>query len=432
MIDGLSPLFEGIIVMVEMFTIHIFLSGFSPKGKRAGTGKIIAYAIFGIVLGLGSIFYPNLILLPFITFAGVICLSYYCYMNSGPFAVFTSIIYLMAVVLVESMVSLLYAKQLGIPLDDIRVFGMARMLSTVTAKLVILFLIRIVLIVLEKHRNIIRYRTQMSVPLILCQAVLIAVIAIRFIGVYTRNEPLGYGAIMEIGSVFVVDIVILWYYDQLADMFELRFRNDIMTLQLENQARHYAKVKASLDAAAAMEHDRQKHIKLIRELEKTGHSGEALDYIASYMEEVGRETDARLVMTPHPAVSVILSDCRQRGEDAGVKCAFHIFLSGDIGIDQVDLNIILGNTIDNALEALEDVPEDQRRLDILLRQSEYYLYYEIKNTCKMPARQKRSERSGRHGYGLNNAQASVEKYGGDFHTASQAGEYIVTALIPLP
>jgi sensor histidine kinase regulating citrate/malate metabolism len=137
-----------------------------------------------------------------------------------------------------------------------------------------------------------------------------------------------------------------------------------------------------------------------------------------------------LVFTPHPMVSSILSYCRQRANRIGADLLLDVSVPSFIDVNQIDLTVIMGNTIDNALEALEDVVPAQRKLHISLRQSEFYLFYEITNTYDFTVAKKSYENRTFRGYGLRNVRSCVDKYGGSFNVNDKKGEYTVTIMIP--
>ena len=134
-----------------------------------------------------------------------------------------------------------------------------------------------------------------------------------------------------------------------------------------------------------------------------------------------------VVSTPNRVVSIILSDCVARASEAGIKPTLEIYLGKNFSINAVDLTVLLGNTIENALRALSEVPEDNgRSLHIMLRQRENFLIYEISNKyvprAKVPARR---------GYGLRNVRECVKKYHGELKFSENGEVYTVTAILQI-
>ena len=75
-------------------------------------------------------------------------------------------------------------------------------------------------------------------------------------------------------------------------------------------------------------------------------------------------------------------------------------------ISPADLFIILGNTLDNTIEACAALSPGHRCVHVVLRQKNQFLYYEVSNPYTANAKPK----PGRiHGYGLKDVHNCVEK-----------------------
>ena len=87
-----------------------------------------------------------------------------------------------------------------------------------------------------------------------------------------------------------------------------------------------------------------------------------------------------------------------------------------IKIDMVDLTVVIGNTLDNAIEACEKLPETDRQIYVQALLEEDELFYAIRNKSlpvnmianQLPASTK--ENPSFHGYGLQNVHTTLEKY----------------------
>lgn len=86
--------------------------------------------------------------------------------------------------------------------------------------------------------------------------------------------------------------------------------------------------------------------------------------------------------------------------------------------------MILGNTLDNALEACQLLPEDRRWLHIKLRYRGK-TFFTRQKTRKWPVHRQKKAGS-RHGYGLKNIRRSVKKYSGQVIIEETDERYILT------
>ena len=113
-----------------------------------------------------------------------------------------------------------------------------------------------------------------------------------------------------------------------------------------------------------------------------------------------------------------------KAASAGVILKLSIWVDTALNIPASDLFIIIGNTIDNAVEACSQLDEPKKRTIFNnLYQKNHVLLYEIKNAYQDGKKRK----SGKiHGYGLQNVRTCVERNNGNMSISSDAGQYVVS------
>lgn len=125
------------------------------------------------------------------------------------------------------------------------------------------------------------------------------------------------------------------------------------------------------------------------------------------------------IETGNEAVNIILSeklsDCQEKG------ITFTPYLDGHLldFIEPLDICTILGNALDNAIEASEGIPDPAKRiitLNVLSKNN--FLSVSVCNFFQtIPSQingklQTTKKDSFSHGYGMQNMQHTAEKYGG--------------------
>ena len=94
----------------------------------------------------------------------------------------------------------------------------------------------------------------------------------------------------------------------------------------------------------------------------------------------------------------------------------------------MDFCVLLGNLLDNAIEAcMELPPEVPRKVDITLRQKEHILLYEISNPYQV--KRKKVSKKKFHGYGLHNVEKCVSNNHGTFEIKKQDTTFTVTIML---
>ena len=97
----------------------------------------------------------------------------------------------------------------------------------------------------------------------------------------------------------------------------------------------------------------------------------------------------------------------------------------EVFVTAADLYVLLGNTLDNALEACSELAAGDRKIVLQLRMHTEVLFYKISNPyIDSHLRRKRNQF---HGYGLKNVQHCVNRYHGNLEICTENGIFSVSA-----
>ncbi len=105
--------------------------------------------------------------------------------------------------------------------------------------------------------------------------------------------------------------------------------------------------------------------------------------------------------------------------NADLSCLVEV--PADLPVDGTDLCVILGNLLDNALDAVSRLPADERRINLEIRLEKGLLRILTENPYEGKLREKpggllkSSKPGGGHGFGLLSVQQAVAKYHGELY-----------------
>ena len=98
---------------------------------------------------------------------------------------------------------------------------------------------------------------------------------------------------------------------------------------------------------------------------------------------------------------------------------------------ELDLAIIIGNLLDNAIEATSELPEEERLIRLYMEMKGNFLYLALTNTAKgQKKRNFRTTKGEGHGLGLERVDAAVKKRGGYLTRASEDGAFSTEIMLP--
>ena len=123
----------------------------------------------------------------------------------------------------------------------------------------------------------------------------------------------------------------------------------------------------------------------------------------------------------------------------GIDFRLKIFVPQDLPVEQRDLGVVLGNALDNAMEAVGSLPEGQRHMEVSVSQVKGSLSIIVQNPYEGKITRNGSgqiltnkQDSSNHGIGLSSVQRSVDKYNGELLTEYGEGMFKATVLLYPP
>ena len=191
----------------------------------------------------------------------------------------------------------------------------------------------------------------------------------------------------------------------------LLLENELKKLQTE--ASYYEILKRQNEQLARYAHDTKNHLEAIRMLNTDPRAEKYADMILKDLTSY-----TTFGQTGNKALDVILYKYRSECELSGVELREDLNMSNLGFLEDLDLVTVLGNLLDNAVEAAKQ--SDGKRILIETDRRNKYIVLHITNSCAQPPHQERSRLKTiktdgtAHGIGLKNVERTAEKYGGGF------------------
>lgn len=203
------------------------------------------------------------------------------------------------------------------------------------------------------------------------------------------------------------------------DWLKLRFQQSQLENLLDAQKAQYEIAKKSIDTVNINAHDLKHQIAVITTaIRQSG----GTHTIESELNEMRRMIDTvdTAYHTGNKALDVTLTEKSRTCQTKGIN--FSAIANGAAinFMSDVDIYILFGNALDNAIEASAAIAEpDERIISASVRQEQGVISIHIENTFAqapefengMP--QTRKHDKAFHGYGVKSIQRIVEKYGGN-------------------
>lgn len=225
----------------------------------------------------------------------------------------------------------------------------------------------------------------------------------------------------------------LYLQNELFKKSEMRKELELMNLLWKKEQEQYQISRENIALINQKCHDLKHQIYALRNVD----GEQRKQYLDGIAESV--QIYEAMVQTGNEVLDTILTEkslyCKERGITVscvadGAQMDF---------INTVDLYAILGNSIDNAIEAVEKLEQQEKRqIDVLIYRQQQFLVINVINPLEgklvfedgLPVTTKGNRSF--HGYGLKSIKYMVKKCGGVVNISEEGGCFSLMILIPIP
>ena len=214
----------------------------------------------------------------------------------------------------------------------------------------------------------------------------------------------------------------LFYH--LVDQRIERFQSDLI-------AKQTAEIQTMYRQMQAWRHDYRNHIQNMKN-RLDSDSGELSQYLDALADDL-TEADT-LIRTGNVMADALLSGKLAAAQAKGIALHVKAQIPKGLAMSDVELCALLGNLIDNAMEACEKLPENERFLRVYIDRFKGQFYLSVQNSSPAVVREKgsfRTTKSGTHGFGLFRIDRIAKKYNGYVNRQYEEGIFATELMIPM-
>lgn len=234
------------------------------------------------------------------------------------------------------------------------------------------------------------------------------------------------GAILLFIALCVVGFILLrrTLYNMIDRRIE-RFQSELIEKQVREIQNMYRQVRG-------WRHDYRNHINNM----KIQLSQENYDGLSDYLNELADDLDTvdTVIKTGNVMADAILNSKLNVAEKMNVQLNVKANVPEMLPMSDVELCSVLGNMLDNAVEACGTLPEEERFMRVYIGKLKGQLYLSVQNSAGKVRKEKGSylsTKEGEHGYGLFRIDRVAKKYGGYVNRQNEEGIFATEIMIPL-
>lgn len=212
------------------------------------------------------------------------------------------------------------------------------------------------------------------------------------------------------------------------------FKSEIREKHLEESIRQY---EGLMQNVSKQRHDFNNHIQMVCALIEMEQFQNAKDYVYSIISSNSLTNE--VLRSNNVEISALLHSKLGLAESMGIQ--MDICLNGDfrsLPIEPMEITSILGNLIDNAIDALGNMSLKERKISLSIDRNKYSLLISISNHIEVKVKEsskyifkKGFSTKGSSGLGLYIVKEIVEKHSGRIESSISSDTITFTIIIPI-
>ena len=216
------------------------------------------------------------------------------------------------------------------------------------------------------------------------------------------------------------------YYEQLI----LAQQNELQLHLYENKIKAVESTEKYMNS---YRHDLNNHLSMLRQMAKQEDSEKILHFLDELSTDMFKEN--KRIFTKHQDFNLLIGYLYEKAKSLDIEPEIKMDIPSTLSCNIYDMNIIISNLFDNALEAAADTNDKKINLDI--KYSKGIMQIKLVNSHnnsmhKMNDRFQSTKKDLKiHGYGIKNVEKVVEKYCGNLEFKYDDKCFVSTVIIYL-
>lgn len=426
----MNGIFTVIDIVGVIFEILIALGFFEcVSNKKYNT--TVKTGILILVQSMAVVFVKQQIIVTVILYLVLICLSI-----QYELSVMKRIIYCIFLLVMYSLSEVL----VGIFLSNVTNIGLEKLCSNVMYYTQGVLISKMLVFVIVKAISYTSVKDTVSIDkkvLVFLMALPASTIFIVFAmsDILYISTPDEIYEVLEVAIILLIisNIFVFYMLEYQLKITEEKNQQEIIKQSLENKAIYYEELsKRQIITNKAM-HDMKNKLFALRQMCRENEK-ESIDIIDGLCEEIGSAYTLRF--TGMEAVDALITTKLLVMKENNIEFSNSIFITKENVIKVMDLCVLLGNLLDNAIEANVNANISRKYISLKIQQQKNYLSIDISNSkddktgdIDMDNITTTKKDKEMHGFGLKSVKEIVEKYDGNISVKQIGDRFEVTILM---
>lgn len=234
---------------------------------------------------------------------------------------------------------------------------------------------------------------------------------------------------------FLINILSFYLYDKIAEL--MKERMDMQVTREQNRFYEYQvrMMKDTLDSIRVLRHDMKNKLSALYNMACEGKNEDLVGYLEELTDVSSQSKE--YAHSGNVTIDSIINYKLQKAEERHIKITTDVIVPVELLVPAFDIAVVLGNLLDNALDAVSYVDEGNRWIDIGIKYSKGRLIVKISNAFdgtiirNAEGIVSRKADKDNHGLGIKSVETTLEKYDGALQIVHEGQKFEAKVLMYL-
>lgn len=424
--NPISLILEIILVKIDIEMLVFYLKRMTKK-KANLPFQLIGNAAYFVVAILGSHFFNN-ILVEYVLFIFFVMGNLLLYKERKKGDIVYAVAYIAADFLCEEIASIIFYMGFGFE----RVLGsVPDSLANISAKMFLLVFIYFMVTLRRCNMDELPRSVVFVLFIIICCNIVISLSFAYYYKYINLTEELT-GLELGIVGLLAISVLTYWLFEKLCRVYQQLLEEQKLKSEYERREIRYQDIEREQEEIRKIRHNIKNqllelNLQLDGELNKENRE-EAMALIEEIDESL--QNAAENSYSQCFAIDALLRVKLEQAKNLGIEVTHQVLMSGKLNMKRGDMGVILGNLLDNAIEAAQITEEPF--LSVRIIQKRENLMMEVKNSClNMPGKEFATSKSDakNHGFGIKSMQQVAKKYEGTVDFSQEQQTFIARIML---
>jgi two-component system, LytTR family, sensor histidine kinase AgrC len=246
------------------------------------------------------------------------------------------------------------------------------------------------------------------------------------------GENISDNLVLLASVLIIIFLAVLFFFEYTSSLAHKKKQAELELEQKKWETAYLEQAYCTYNVLSAWKHDYQNHMEVLQNFLKNKQYQEMEEYLSQMNTEIG--PSMQIHYSGNSVVDAVLSNKLFLAKNKGIQVNSVAVLPGKLLISDVQLSSILGNLLDNAIEAQDSITRPF--INVSIRRERGMLQIRVENSANgryvyLHGRLVSSKKGKHHGMGMANIRSIIESAGGIMDIQPEADRFTVKILLPM-